>query len=728
MARHQLNKAKSNVEGGERKITEAQAIISDREQALCLALLRQSKNKEEYDDALSQRDGQITAMVNKLAVAESQIETTKAERDYDNAAAESNVSHLVEVAEKADIRANEYKALLDDRRKSLKSVEDCLINSCAQLEIQYPPSNEEAAQNASSSVLEDAIVALAEKASEALAQSSNRQNDVAKVEEQLFQLRGALNTTAEALSQCEASKDQWQTRALSAEQELDECRDQVEILEADLVLSTEANDALSQNIDSMQSSMDAMKTSRDRLDVALSNEIVEKRDLSTRVGFLEQRLSLKTEECERLERSVDEVERKCEAVEATKNEEFQSKTSELQDSQATLEALQKDMDECTFALEVTETRLSKAQEILTSKTSELEVISRTIEEQADELARSAEHSKNLQDERDSMTNDLQSLQSLLDGNGSADIDATLSSDTALYLFERIGALKKQQREQQEEKTEAVVPQVRRLQPPKPEVLVTTPTCSKINKATATRVAPTPSQMLSPLLSPSFTTGIVSKHANMLDELKLLKATINQAVVASPDEASESVGNIEDDAQTSTSTAHHANTHAQSLLATTEKAMETLVADLSSAKSALSEKEGLLQDVADAVDEIETEREELQHKVDTMQCYTQRVEETLTRELQWRKKAEAELKALRRKANGMNARSESREEEIKRTVAVEVASQLETTRQKLHLLKDYLREGGIVSADEGPQFSPTLSSTSAGGGESFNWDISNDGEE
>ena len=321
-----------------------------------------------------------------------------------------------------------------------------------------------------------------------------------------------------------------------------------------------------------------------------------------------------------------------------------------------------------------------------------------------------------------MTHDLQRLRSLLDDDDSECVDTALLSDSALYLFERIGALKKQQelRDQQEETTT----QVRRRQPPKPEVMVTTPACSKLNKSTATRVVSTPSQMLSPLLTPSFTTGIISKHANMLNELKILKATINQAAMASPDEApTEYVGNTEDDGEIVTS--HHASTHARSLLAKTEKATEALFANLSSAKSVLSEKEGLLQDVADAVDEIEVEREELQHKVDTMQCYTQRMEETLTRELQWRKKAEAELKALRQKAN---ARSVRREDEIKRTVAAEVATQLETTRQKLHLLKDYLREGGIVSAED-PQFSPMLSSTSAGGGgESFNWDISNDGEE
>ena len=722
VARHQLDETKTNVEGGERQIVEAQTIINDREQALCLALLRQSKNREEYENALSQRDAQITEMTKKVSAAESQIDTIKAERDHNNAAAESNVSHLVEVAEKADMRANEYKTLLEDREKSLKSVEDGLMNSCTQLGMPYAPSNDEAARNGSSSVLIDTITALTEKALEAMTQSSNRQNDVAKVEDQLFQVRSALGTTAESLSQCKASRDQWHTRALSAEQELDEFRVQVETLEADLVLSTEANDALSQNIDSMQSSLDALKMSRDRLDEALSNEIDEKRKLSIRVGFSEQKLSLKTEECERLERSVDELERKYEDVEATKNEEVQSKASEIQDSQATLEALQKDMKERTFALEVAETRLSKAQEIVATKTSEFEASSRTIEKQAGELARFAECSKILQEERDAMTHDLQRLRSLLDDDDSERVDTALLSDSALYLFERIGALKKQQelRDQQEETTT----QVRRRQPPKPEVMVTTPACSKLNKSTATRVASTPSQLLSPLLTPSFTTGIISKHAIMLNELKILKATINQAAMASPDEApTEYVGNIEDDGEISTS--HHASTHARSLLAKTEKATEALFANLSSAKSVLSEKEGLLQDVADAVDEIEVEREELQHKVDTMQCYTQRMEETLTRELQWRKKAEAELKALRQKAN---ARSVRREDEIKRTVAAEVATQLETTRQKLHLLKDYLREGGIVSAED-PQFSPMLSSTSAGGGgESFNWDISNDGEE
>jgi hypothetical protein len=275
----------------------------------------------------------------------------------------------------------------------------------------------------------------------------------------------------------------------------------------------------------------------------------------------------------------------------------------------------------------------------------------------------------------------------------------------------------------------MAPRVRRRQPPKPEALVFTPTCSKINKGAARKAVPTPSQMLSPLLSPSFTTGIVSKHANMLDELKMLKATISQAVVASPDESSDRKDVAAEDENEGGKTSYQtkANDTQSLLLSATEKAMETLVADLSSAKAALSEKEGLLQEVADAVDEIEIEREELQHKVDTMQCYTQRMEETLTKELQWRKKAEAELKRLRQKANDCTERNESREEQIKRTVAAEVASQLETTRQKLHILKDYLREGGIVSAED-PQYSPALSCTSVGGGESFNWDISNDGDE
>ena len=716
--RHRLNETEANIKEEEGKVTEAQAMIRDREQALCLALLRQQKNKEHYDDAMSQREVQFTEMANKLSTAESQIETIETERQKDSAAAEFNISHLVEVAEKADIRANEYKAQLDDRKKVLDSVEKCLVASCEQLEIQYPgPAS-----------LVGAIEALVEKASVAMEQFSNRQNDVAKVEEQLFQLRGALNTTAESLGQCETSRDQWETRALTAEQELDALRVQVASLETDLGVSTEANDALSQNIESMKASMDALKTSRDCLDEALSKEIEGKRDLSTRVGFLEQKLSLKTEKCERLESSVNNLEQKCEAVEIAKNSEIESKSLELQESQAMVEALQKDLDDRNFALDVAETRLSKAQEVIATKSSELEVSSQTIEEQAGELTRTEEYSKNLQDERDGMFNDLKYLRSLLDGSGSdnKEVGKKLSSDTALFLFERIGELMQKSKQKYDQE---MAPRVRRRQPPKPEALVFTPTCSKINKGAARKAVPTPSQMLSPLLSPSFTTGIVSKHANMLDELKMLKATISQAVVASPDESSDRKDVAAEDENEGGKTSYQtkANDTQSLLLSTTEKAMETLVADLSSAKAALSEKEGLLQEVADAVDEIEIEREELQHKVDTMQCYTQRMEETLTKELQWRKKAEAELKRLRQKANDCTERNESREEQIKRTVAAEVASQLETTRQKLHILKDYLREGGIVSAED-PQYSPALSCTSVGGGESFNWDISNDGDE
>ena len=714
--RHRLNEAEANIKEEETKVMEAQATIRDREQALCLALLRQNKDKEHYDDAMSQREVQLTEMANKLSTAESQIKTIEAEKQQDSAAAESNISHLVEVAEKADIRANEYKALLDDRKKVLDSVENCLLNSCEQLEIHYPGPES----------LVGAIEALTEKASVALEQSSNRQDDVAKVEEQLFQLRAAFNTTAESLGQCETSRDQWETRALSAEQELDALRVQVASLETDLGVSTEANDALSQNIESLKTSMDAMKTSRDCLDEALSKEIEEKRDLSTRVGFLEQKLSLKAEECERFESSVNNVEQKFEAAEVAKRLEIESKSLELQDSQAMVEALHRDLDERNFAVELAETRLSKAQEIIATKSSELAVSSQTIEEQAAELTRSTECSKNLQEERDAMFNDLQYLQSFLDGNsngtsnGNENVGEKLSSDAALFMFERIGELLEKNKQQDNQE---MPPRARRRQPPKPEVLET-PTGSKINKVAERKAVPTPSQMLCPLLSPSFTTGIVSKHANMLDELKMLKATISQAVVASPDESSKGKDIITEDENEGgeTSCQTKAN-HAQSLLlSTTEKAMETLVADLSSAQAALGDKEGLLHEVANAVNEIEIEREELQHKVDTMQCYTQRMEETLTRELKWRKKAEAELKRLRQKANGRKERNESREEQIKRTVAAEVASQLETTRQKLLHLKDYLREGGIVSAED-PQYSPVFSST-----ESFNWDISNDADE
>ena len=707
--RHRLNEAEANIKEEETKVMEAQATIRDREQALCLALLRQNKDKEHYDDAMSQREVQLTEMANKLSTAESQIKTIEAEKQQDSAAAESNISHLVEVAEKADIRANEYKALLDERKKVLDSVENCLLNSCEQLEIHYPGPES----------LVGAIEALAEKASMALDQSSNRQNDVAKVEEQLFQLRAAFNATAESLGQCETSRDQWETRALSAEQELDALRVQVASLETDLGVSTEANDALSQNIESLKTSMDAMKTSRDCLDEALSKEIEEKRDLSTRVGFLEQKLSLKAEECERFESSVNNVEQKFEAAEVAKRLEIESKSLELQDSQAMVEALQRDLDERNFAVELAETRLSKAQEIIATKSSELAVSSQTIEEQAAELTRSTECSKNLQEERDAMFNDLQYLQSFLDGN--ENVGEKLSSDAALFMFERIGELLEKNKQQDNQE---MPPRARRRQPPKPEVLET-PTGSKINKVAERKGVPTPSKMLSPLLSPSFTTGIVSKHANMLDELKMLKATISQAVVASPDESSNGKDIIatEDENEGEEISCQTKTNDTQSLLlSTTEKAMETLVADLSSAQAALSEKEGLLHEVANAVNEIEIEREELQHKVDTMQCYTQRMEETLTRELKWRKKAEAELKRLRQKANGRKERNESREEQIKRTVAAEVASQLETTRQKLLHLKDYLREGGIVSAED-PQYSPVFSST-----ESFNWDISNDADE
>ena len=76
--------------------------------------------------------------------------------------------------------------------------------------------------------------------------------------------------------------------------------------------------------------MDAMKTSRDCLDEALSKEIEEKRDLSTRVGFLEQKLSLKTEECERFESSVNNLEQKFEAAEIAKKSKIESKFLEIE--------------------------------------------------------------------------------------------------------------------------------------------------------------------------------------------------------------------------------------------------------------------------------------------------------------------------------------------------------------------------------------------------------------
>jgi chromosome segregation ATPase len=136
--RNRLNETEANVEGQERKVVEAQAMIRLREEALCLALLRQHKDRKDFNIALSQRDAQITDIVDKLSTAESQIETINCEKEQDAAAAEFNISHLVEVAEKADIRATEYKALLDDRKRFLESVKNRLIISCEQLEIKYP--------------------------------------------------------------------------------------------------------------------------------------------------------------------------------------------------------------------------------------------------------------------------------------------------------------------------------------------------------------------------------------------------------------------------------------------------------------------------------------------------------------------------------------------------------------------------------------------------------------
>jgi len=676
--RNELTRAEHKVQECETRATEALAAVKDREQALCVSLLRQTKDKQVFDDTLSQRDARIATIESELSVAQAKVESIEEDKEQAAESAESYISHLIEAAETSDMRASDTKTLLDRREQVLEAAKNSLMNACEKLELAYPEGDTDESLVAS-------IAIIADKATYAITQSASMKDDVVEVEERLHQLRDALNMAAESLQQCEKSKEEWESKATLAEEQVAALKAQINTLESDITVSTEANEALSHNMEGLRSSLEEIAASRDSLTETLSNELGEKKDLATRVRLLEEQLSKKSEEYERLEARSEELKVKCAGAEsmgenlASKTvafDELQAKTASLEDK---ITELQQRNESTDFARQVAETRLSKTQAVaskletekteleshLATKSSELEEVSRELDAKAIEIKAATDESRHIEMSRDAATRDLECLRSFIDGEGDASSIKGELSASALYIYESVETLMQKQKVAATEK------------------FASTP---RSNNSKRRAPAGTPSQMLSPLISPSVTAGIVSKHADIIGELQKMKEAINRAA-ASPSCKTDVRSSLEQSVETEEEPTR------DEVLSTLESRIETLVDDLTSAQDALDEKENLLKEVAVAVDDIEDERNEMQHKLDTVQNYAQRMEETLTRELQWRQNAEAEIKALRRKANLASAEKQKKADLIKWTVAQEVAQQLEQTREKLFMLKSHLREGG-----------------------------------
>lgn len=179
------------------------------------------------------------------------------------------------------------------------------------------------------------------------------------------------------------------------------------------------------------------------------------------------------------------------------------------------------------------------------------------------------------------------------------------------------------------------------------------------------------------------------------------------------------------------------------------------------KTALSEKEGSVQELRFSLQQLEGGKADLKKKLKSRKAYIKQLEDALSHEVNHRRdmentlsSAQKEKKALAVEYQSKTEELESAQKEIKKkeyavaeqmNVARNLAKQLHTTKQKIYALKHHLQQEGLLKEFDGnlpplPHHSPSRKNSVSNQGrhhipdinatmsnDSLNWSVSDDDE-
>jgi len=262
----------------------------------------------------------------------------------------------------------------------------------------------------------------------------------------------------------------------------------------------------------------------------------------------------------------------------------------------------------------------------------------------------------------------------------------------------------------------------------------------------------------PSLSPT-ASDIIHKHSELLDDLVKMKSAIHEAM--SPSKSLDESSSSNDGSISIVKLLQQELDEKNLLLCKMGQQVDSLMHDIKEAKTALSEKEGSVQELRFSLQQLEGGKADLKKKLKSRKAYIKQLEDALSHEVNHRRdmentlsSAQKEKKALAVEYQSKTEELESAQKEIKKkeyavaeqmNVARNLAKQLHTTKQKIYALKHHLQQEGLLKEFDGnlpplPHHSPSRKTSVSNQGrhhipdinatmsnDSLNWSVSDDDE-
>jgi chromosome segregation ATPase len=268
----------------------------------------------------------------------------------------------------------------------------------------------------------------------------------------------------------------------------------------------------------------------------------------------------------------------------------------------------------------------------------------------------------------------------------------------------------------------------------------------------------------PSLSPT-ASEIIHKHSELLNDLVKMKSAIHDAM--SPSKYLDESSSSNDGSISIVKLLQQELDEKNLLLCKMGQQVDSLMHAIKKAKTALSEKEGSVQELTFSLQQLEVGRADLKKKLKNRKAYIKQLEDALSHEVKHRRdmennlsSAQKEKKALAVEYQSKTEELESAQKEIKKkehavaeqmNVARNLAKQLHTTKQKIYALKHHLQQEGLLKDFDGniptdgnlppiPYHSPSRKNSVSNQGQhhipdinatmsndSLNWSVSDDDE-
>jgi len=204
-------------------------------------------------------------------------------------------------------------------------------------------------------------------------------------------------------------------------------------------------------------------------------------------------------------------------------------------------------------------------------------------------------------------------------------------------------------------------------------------------------------------SPS-TTDIVTKHTELINDLMKMKSIVHDAITPMKEKLDESMISFDEGKGGIVSLLQAELDEKNEVLSCMEDQIDSLLRDISIAKTVLLEKD-------EALDIVEQQKYDLTKKMKNMHLYIKQLEDSLCIELKRRRHLDKELKSvLKEKERFKTELSEAQKALAKKSRAVEeqvdvakqLAHQLQTTKHKIIALKSHLKHEGLLQDASTPK--------------------------